>query len=259
MIRPEKDLADYLYELGETEYADIVVSSRMNAILIERKESDSVPVGNSKIGGYPDLPPEISYPIMSGFSEGDDHYAESAMQLAAQINLADIAAYDKDDLLPHTGMLYFFWSGEIIDIKQRDSLIPVQKVIYYNGDVSTLKRTPPSIPYYTKYFTEVFEESAITFSCGTDYECLGNVLDCDQYDEISELAPNYDLDDLCYSDDKIFGHPYGANAQPLRDNDLLLLQFDYREGCLWSLYWAISNDALKRRDFEKVKFSFDMD
>lgn len=54
--------------------------------------------GTSKIGGFPDLPPEIPYPTMSGYSckRGDDNerYEKSAMQLVAQINLADIADLD---------------------------------------------------------------------------------------------------------------------------------------------------------------------
>ena len=51
---------------------------------------------------------------------GDDteRYEKSAMQLVAQINLADIADLDIENKLPHTGILYFFWSGDIDSIHQ---------------------------------------------------------------------------------------------------------------------------------------------
>ena len=59
-----------------------------------------IPVGASKTGGYPDLPPEIPYPEMTGFArtylKADPRWRveivpESSMQLLVQINLRELA------------------------------------------------------------------------------------------------------------------------------------------------------------------------
>jgi uncharacterized protein YwqG len=56
-------------------------------------------VGTSRFGGLPDLPSDLAWP----------QWNEHPIPLLAQINLADIAAYDVQDELPHTGMLYIFF------------------------------------------------------------------------------------------------------------------------------------------------------
>lgn len=274
MENPEKDLTDYLVDIGRRDYAEIVSEHRKGIIrILMDKENSSVPVGASKFGGFPDLPPEIPYPTMSGYTGnwGDrkERYEKSAMQLVAQINLAELAEYDKDDLLPHTGILYFFWSGEIAPIHSKNRFYEgiaddpdnadIHKVIWYNGDLSALKRTEPPLPYYAKYFTEAFQEAPIRFCSDTDYRCMGYVLDTERFDELAELAPDYDIDYLSCNSDKLFGYPTGGNCPSVDEHTHLLLQYDYSVGCLWNLFWLISDDALKRRDFSKTFFSYDMD
>ena len=112
----EKDFVEYLTEIGQTDFANQMCNYRRNIIQIHLdKGIPNIPVGKSKYGGYPDLPPEIPYPTMSGYTEKrgkqKKRYEACAMQLVLQIHLADLAAYDTENLLPHTGMLYFFWSG----------------------------------------------------------------------------------------------------------------------------------------------------
>ena len=91
----------------------VLKTTEKNTIKMCVKDVENVIAkGTSKIGGFPDLPPEIPYPTMSGYSckRGDDteRYEKSAMRLVAQINLADIADLDIENKLPHTGILYFF-------------------------------------------------------------------------------------------------------------------------------------------------------
>lgn len=274
MKETEKDFVEYLTEIGQTDFANQVRNYRRNIIQIHLdKEIPNIPVGKSKYGGYPDLPPEIPYPTMSGYTDirGDQkkRYEACAMQLVLQIHLADLAAYDTENLLPHTGMLYFFWSGEIAPIHIKNgfyeniaddpSNADFQKVIWYDGDVSRLKRTKPPLPYYSKYFTETFEEIPVHFSSNTDYESLGYVLDREAFDTLAELAPDYDIDNLSCTADKLFGYPTGGNRPFIHPNTHLLLQYDYSEGFLWNLYWLIADADLKKRDFSKTSFEFDMD
>ena len=60
--------------------------------------SDSLE-GQSKWWGSPDLPLDMDYPCAS---DGEP------LLFVCQIRLEDIAQYDTENLLPHTGMLYFF-------------------------------------------------------------------------------------------------------------------------------------------------------
>lgn len=274
MKKPEMDLIECILKKGYNEIAENIKEYQKNIIKICPSDKENeLPVGSSKFGGYPDLPSEIPYPTMSGYSckrgNQTERYEESAMQLIAQFNLADLAEYDRDNRLPHTGMLYFFWSGEIMPIHEKNNWYEsiadnpdnadYHKVIWYNGDLSQLKRTVPAIPYYSKYFTEVFDETPIRFDFDVEYQPLGYVLDEEQFDELSEIAPEYDIDDLCYGLDKLFGYPSGANVPDVNAGMHLLFQYDYSTGCLWNIFWLISDEDLRKRDFSKAFFSVDMD
>lgn len=63
---------------------------------------ESIGIGPSKIGGAPDLPESVTWPT----------WKDSPMSFLAQIRLADIAPLDTQALLPHTGLLSFFYDAE---------------------------------------------------------------------------------------------------------------------------------------------------
>lgn len=64
-------------------------------------KSGKAAVGQSKVGGKPDLPEEFEWPC-----EGDDE--DAPLGFVAQINLAEVHAADVNNVLPATGMLWFF-------------------------------------------------------------------------------------------------------------------------------------------------------
>lgn len=245
-----------------------------NAIGCYDKDYDGeIPTGVSKIGGFPDLPPEIEYPTMTGYSkkwlkgqnEGKtESYEESAMQLVAQINLAELAQSgdDVEKLLPEKGMLYIFWSGEF-DLDGSDWVEyvygspekkAVHKIILWDGDMTTLKRTAPPCPYYSKYFEECLPEHAVEFGWIDEYEQRAEY-EVDGFIEALDIDP-YDLTE---GGNKLFGFPKGGNAPQLNSDTLNLFQFDYNEGCLWAVYWLISRDDMLRRDFSNVVIDWDCD
>lgn len=233
-----------------------------NAIILCNKEMQNIPIGSSKMGGFPDLPPEIEYPVMTEFTEkwssnGETyHYEKSAMQLVTQINLYELAesGADVENLLPKTGMLYIFWSGEIMELKS-DGYCKIEvaepdktaayRVIYWDGDMSSLRRTEPPCPYHSKYFSdepdECFEEYAVEFDS------------CEEY----ENNKNH------YINNKLFGFPQGFANQPQLDKtEINLFQFDCYdifEGCIWYAYWIMKKSDLKNLDFSRVLIDFDMD
>ncbi|MBI5928873.1 MAG: DUF1963 domain-containing protein [Chloroflexi bacterium] len=106
-------------------------------IIGEIKQDDQeIPVGASKLGGAPDLPSNEQWPY---WQDGEP------LSFICQLNLAEVTQHDVQQVLPTSGMLYFF-----CDAQDERGVPPVGlpeeqgrwKVIYFDGDLSTLKRTP---------------------------------------------------------------------------------------------------------------------
>lgn len=125
------NLRDRLNNTCLSKYSDQIISLSKPAIkLISREATEKdIKVGTSTLGGYPDLPKAFEWPVFSG----------DFLNFIAQINLAEISAFDINNLLPDSGMLYFFY-----DLKEfRWGFDPDDKgswrIIYCN-DTSTLMR-----------------------------------------------------------------------------------------------------------------------
>ena len=78
------------------------------AIKLNFHKTDADLTGCSKWWGAPDLPLEMPFPTVLVADDGDAY--DDPMTFVCQIRCADLAAFDKEDLLPHNGMLYFFAS-----------------------------------------------------------------------------------------------------------------------------------------------------
>lgn len=264
-----------LEKMGLSDMAAELKKYYRNAVGCFVKEyKDDVPVGASKIGGYPDLPPNVEYPVMSGYTmkwlKGQnagttERYEESAMQLVAQINLYELAESgdDIEKLLPERGMLYIFWSGEGAPLRNNDWVEYIldnpekydsQKIFWWDGDMSKLKRTFPPCNYYSKYFEECLQESGIDFGWIDEYEDEA-AYEIDGLEETLETEV-YDFAEHC---NKLFGVPQGTNKPLLNEDEVNLFQFDYNMGCLWTAYWIMKKADLLNRDFSKVKFDADCD
>lgn len=104
----------------------------MNSIRLKPIYSnDKLPVGSSKFFGNPDVWEGFEWPSI----EIDGQLYD--LTFMCQINCADIAAYDKDGLLPKTGMLYFFYDLDEMPYEPSDK--QAARVLYYNGDINFLK------------------------------------------------------------------------------------------------------------------------
>ncbi|MGN0634432.1 MAG: DUF1963 domain-containing protein [Oscillospiraceae bacterium] len=267
LVECSEDFGYYLVSKGREDLAQLISDVGRNVIPFKTKavSDEDIPIGASKSGGYPDLPPEIDYPTLSGFtaqrSGGDETYPESAMQLAAQINLSEVAPFDREGLLPEHGMLYIFWSGEL-DLNDSEGWVKYIfegenrqpfKVLYYDGDMSALKRTPPPCPYHAKYFNSPLENVLFTAE-----KCF-NEYDADEYEE--ELEDYYDeAHDFLSDGSKLFGYPNGSmNVDRPSSKEVNLFQFNYQAGNIWGLYWFIDRQALSERNFDNVRLAFDMD
>lgn len=255
------DFADYLCHNEQSELAELIKNRCVNAISVTVSSvlDSDIPVGTSKSGGFPDLPPEIPYPFMGKFTsfrkDSIDSYPKSAMQLAAQINLAEVAPLDNDKLLPHKGMLYFFWSGEPVNLSSNfpdsknifyEGCSAPFKVIYYDGDISRLRRVKPDMPYYTKYFDGPLESFRYSF------ETSRGEYDPERYKD--ELGEFYDkVHDFREKGTKLLGFPEGLDEKILGSH-LNLFQFSTEVGNVRRLFWCISRSALEKRNFDEVYF-----
>ena len=77
-----------------------------DSIRLKVSEAEESLFGKSKFLGNPDVWDDFEWPAIG---DGDDAYD---LTFICQINCAEIAPYDKDNKLPHTGMLYFFYDLE---------------------------------------------------------------------------------------------------------------------------------------------------
>src|SRR5579859_1840855 len=102
----------------------------------------------------PDLPRELSWPEWQGAPLG----------FITQLNLPELALYDREGALPRTGMLSFFYDAEQrafgFDAAERDAW----RVLYYDGDLAQLARTPapPTLPAEGTY-------PACALECSTEW------------------------------------------------------------------------------------------
>ena len=84
------------------------VSKKTIYIYPSYNEYDCIDCGCSKFGGVPDVPDGFIWPVYCG--EGyDGETKERPLAFLLQINCKDIAAYDTENIYPHSGVLSFFY------------------------------------------------------------------------------------------------------------------------------------------------------
>lgn len=121
---------------------DIIQLSMPSIRLHCRRTSDQtdLPLGNSRLGGRPDLASGKNWPAWQG----------SPMAFVGQINLADIAAHDEEGHLPHSGLLSFFCAidGTAAGVMQSLGDPSSWMVSHFDGDPATLVQLPlpPDLP-----------------------------------------------------------------------------------------------------------------
>ena len=90
----------------------ILKSLRRNEIAITAQKAEGVtPLCQSRFGGKPAVPKNFVWPRFEA-ENYDGETANRPLSFLCQLSLSDIAAYDKEDLLPKTGLLLFFYEQE---------------------------------------------------------------------------------------------------------------------------------------------------
>ncbi len=97
-------IAPLLKEYGLSRVASQIEQSIKDSVVIktQRVDEDQMSIGQSKIGGLPDLPDNIQWPA----------WKDKPLAFIAQINLTELPKAEFLKILPSSGMLYFFYSAE---------------------------------------------------------------------------------------------------------------------------------------------------
>jgi uncharacterized protein YwqG len=98
-------------------------------------EAELIPIGASKLLGFPDLPPDMPIPF-----DGDGNQCG----FVGQINLADVAELDSENLLPKTGLLSFFTATECSGLGALNA-----DPVFYFPEGTPLQRQPILSDYYS--------------------------------------------------------------------------------------------------------------
>jgi uncharacterized protein YwqG len=224
-------------------------------------------LGDSRFGGLPDLPPNIEWPTRKRIP----------MEFVAQIRLADIAAHDPENDLPHTGSLLFFYNSQW-DSYDMSNDYNSCRVLFHDGPDSLLVRTPaPTKPWKGEYDEKprpapyVHGLARLTFSrfemppAGVSpfidpKTKLGDVwqdFHC-EYSSTWSPAPRGGT----YVENHLLGYVEGqdyvdAHENGKRDRCLLQVDSDDSAGFQWGdcdrLYFLLTDEQLKARDFSKVR------
>ncbi len=134
--------------MGLSAVADKIARIALDSIRIRTRltEDSELPIGASKFGGLPDLPPDVAWPEYVNEYGETEGMIESPGFLA-QFNMQEMARHDPEGILPKTGMLYVFCATWICALMGDGDEEPAHwRILHSNADVSTLQRTQPPNP-----------------------------------------------------------------------------------------------------------------
>lgn len=154
-----------------------------------------LPPRTSKFGGKPHLPANFAWPYYEGADYLDEEIANRPLSFLAQFNLEEIADFDTDNMLPHTGMLYFFY--ELCTMKWGfDPKDQGCARVYYIEDTNNL--SPVDFPADLAQDYRI-PEFALKFS---------SQMNLPDYGEAAERHTDVEWD--CYDEERII---YGCEMQ----------------------------------------------
>lgn len=276
-IITEEDLKNRFDKNGLTKHWAFFKAHLKTEILIIPKSTNEadLKLGQSKIGGQPDLPKKIEW-----FKEDNGKH----LSFIAQINLAEVASFDNSKQLPQQGILYFFYSAEQeawgFDIKDKDKF----KVFFYEGNLADLERKdfPKDLEEHSRY-----KPCKLTFQTSVslpnwEHDYVSNRLDKNESDKYLDITEDLDVEankllghsdniqgpmelecelvtnGLYCGDATGYNDPKAKELEKNKDNWTLLLQVDsnYEEtGMIWGdmgrLYFWIKKADLKNKKFDK--------
>ncbi|MFD2907413.1 YwqG family protein [Flavobacterium ardleyense] len=209
------DLKEKFTELKIGSCYNIIEPTLKNAIRVKLNQvsENKIDIGQSKIGGKPDLPlnqkwfTETNIEIIQEkklffLNKKSEKEITKSLSFLAQINLSEIKNYDTENLLPQSGMLYFFYSSAQsawgFDFKDINKF----KVFFYDEDLNNLRRNE---------FPENLEEDGKFKSCELKFESEISLPSCDSeiYERLKEEEMDLIFEEILNEEtvNKLLGHP----------------------------------------------------
>lgn len=244
------------------ELKDRVLRLARPALRMKKTEADDeeIPVGSSKLGGLPDLPPDFPWPpggdchaIYNDDTGGTDRLAG----FMAQVNFAEIADTQAAKDLPETGVLSFFCFQDIEN--DNPDAIGAKAILF--PDSKVLVRTPAPKPLTEG--NEEMESRRLTFEETLDLP--------EPYDGpwSDELKPNPQADSSAQANYRVVLHRLrelnfenmlgyaratsGADPTPSKQSRHLIVLENAAE--CW-LHIQLSQDDLAAGDFDKITLNW---
>lgn len=172
-------------------------------------DQTELPLGSSRLGGKPDLLSGKSWPVWRG----------SPMAFIGQVNLADIAAYDKEGHLPHSGLLSFFCAidGTAAGVMQSLDDPSSWMVSHVDCDPAKLVQlpVPPDLPECLKFTAcQVSFSREPTLPSVESREILGLGLSEPERGAYIDVLTGADLGFLHVFNHHLLGYPYRLGDSP---------------------------------------------
>ena len=225
---------------------------------------DASPVGVSKVGGYPDLPPGFAWP----------YWEEAPLPFLAQFRLADVTPFDAEGILPKTGMLYFFW-----DVTMQLFMYggdPVNwKIVHDAADPASLARTPPppGLPEYGETNpNRVVFEAELTVPSLDSHEMAEILTDEEERERYWEFARAFRESGSVKEADSFGGNPHHhlLGCTDIWYNDprpdtawrlLIVIDTDRGAGLNWGdagiISFVISGEDLRLGRFDGIEAAYE--
>ncbi len=233
-----QELQELLDELGLQRAAGEITQLARTGwrLTTKRVREADPPVGASRIGGLPDLPPGVSWPEGKGLP----------LAFIAQIRLEDLE--DDDNPLPARGLLSFFYDAEQrtwgFDPADRGSW----RVFHFDAAETLVRREPPDLLSWARYAPR-----AVTFE---------RFLSLPTYDQLTERLELREEEHVAY-----YGLPEAWAEEHVGDSgphhQLLghpeLIQGDMRLECQMASHGVYMGDGSWRDDPRSEALAEDAD
>ncbi len=205
-------------------------------------------------GGMPHAPKDFEWPYFETNSIDDPTNKIKLRPLAflAQFDCSKFAPYDKDNLLPHTGILSFFYSVE----SDRWGFDPKDAGcarVYWFDNVNELVPTPFPVDLAENYR---FPTLAITLTFSKsypNYENLPEKYDSDEYEEFFEALHPEDDENIT----KLLG--WADAIQSRMEPECELIGKGYYLGNEWNKIPQEVRDEAEQTSQEKWQLLFQLD